>query len=448
MDMQRFQKWTMVVLLGLSVVVLAACGGGGGSSSSTPSETPAVTFTLSGTVTTSGTQLSGVALTLTGSSGTVTTSTAADGTYIFTGLANGNYTLTPSLAGYTFSPVSTAVTVNNTDVTGAGGAFTATAGAASTHSISGTVSGVVAKGVMVTLNGDAIGSAFTDENGNYTFSGLVAGNYTVTPSLSGYAFSSAGAVTISAGDSTLNNFVAAAAPSGSSLVFAPAVSLPDATVGTAYSNSVVLNISGGSPPYHYQSDSFATGAPPIGMIVDLNGNLTGIPRVAGTYTFGVCAVDLGGASSCGTTTISVISVTTFSGSFSGSGSFSRVFPGFTTCTFDDSFSGTITVTMTTRADGSTSSSAHVVGNWVSTAVSGSTINFACLDTSTTWDNTLQTSGALPSIAWTDLFTTPGGSNVTGNFTGTLSGSTITGTQVETIDTSSGSASLPITLTKQ
>ena len=49
------------------------------------------------------------------------------GNYTITGLPNATYTITPSLAGYTFTPVSRQVTVNGANVTGVN--FTATKGA-------------------------------------------------------------------------------------------------------------------------------------------------------------------------------------------------------------------------------------------------------------------------------------------------------------------------------
>jgi hypothetical protein len=87
-----------------------------------------VAFDLSGTWT-SGFSISGNAgapfatIAYTGpSSGSVT----ADGSGNFTivGLANGSYTLTPSEAGYTFSPTSQVVVVSGSNVTGVN--FTAT----------------------------------------------------------------------------------------------------------------------------------------------------------------------------------------------------------------------------------------------------------------------------------------------------------------------------------
>lgn len=60
---------------------------------------------------------------------------------------------------------------------------------------------------------------------------------------------------------------------------------------------------GGSPPYHFLSDTFANGAPPFGLTIatDLDTNfgiLSGTPSVEGVFTFGVCVVDLGGNQSC------------------------------------------------------------------------------------------------------------------------------------------------------
>jgi hypothetical protein len=65
-----------------------------------------------------------------------------------------------------------------------------------------------------------------------------------------------------------------------------------------YCNIPVAEAAGGQEPYSYQSDSFATGAPPMGTIVDLNGHLTGKPTRAGEYDFGVCVADATRTSKC------------------------------------------------------------------------------------------------------------------------------------------------------
>ncbi len=61
------------------------------------------TYSVSGTVTSGGNPLPGVTVTISGA-GSGTAVTDANGNYGFGGLDSGTYTLTPSLAGYTFSP--------------------------------------------------------------------------------------------------------------------------------------------------------------------------------------------------------------------------------------------------------------------------------------------------------------------------------------------------------
>ncbi len=69
-------------------------------------------------------------------------------------------------------------------------------------------------------------------------------------------------------------------------------------VGQYCSANLIANITGGTPPYHYQSDTFRNGTPPWGTVVGIDGLLIGIPTRAGTYTFGVCAVDSVALSKC------------------------------------------------------------------------------------------------------------------------------------------------------
>ena len=113
-----------------------------------------------------------------------------------------------------FSPASIAVTISGANQTGKN--FTATA--VPTYSISGTVSGDTASGVTVSLTGAATGTTTTDASGNYSFSGLANGSYTVTPSKSGYAFSPTSlAVTISGANQTGKNFTATASACGGAI---------------------------------------------------------------------------------------------------------------------------------------------------------------------------------------------------------------------------------------
>jgi hypothetical protein len=163
------------------------------------------TYSISGTISpTAGG--SGATLTL---GGAVTTTTTADaaGNYTFSGLANGTYAVTPSHTGYTFSPTSQSAPVNGANVTG----INFTAQVAPTFSISGTISPTAGgSGATVILSGAAAATTTTNGAGNYTFSGLTNGAYTVTPTNAGYTFSPPSqSVTVSAANLTGVNFTAA-----------------------------------------------------------------------------------------------------------------------------------------------------------------------------------------------------------------------------------------------
>ena len=143
------------------------------------------------------------------------TSATADssGNYTFTGLANGAYTVTPSKTGYTFGPVNQAVTINGANLTGVN--FTATANP--TFSISGTLSPAAGGDLAtVALSGSANATTIANATGNYTFTGLANGAYTVTPSNTGYTFSPVNqAVSVSGANVTGVNFTATVAQSHS-----------------------------------------------------------------------------------------------------------------------------------------------------------------------------------------------------------------------------------------
>jgi hypothetical protein len=144
-------------------------------------------------------------------SGTPTASVTADGSgnYTFTGLANGAYTVTPSHTGYTFTPANAAVTINNANVSG----VNFTSAAVPTFNISGTISGAGGNAATVALSGAATANVTADAFGNYTFTGLANGAYTVTPSKTGYTFTPANAaVTISNANASGVNFTSAAIP--------------------------------------------------------------------------------------------------------------------------------------------------------------------------------------------------------------------------------------------
>jgi hypothetical protein len=88
------------------------------------------------------------------------------------------------------------------------GDATSIPGETETYSISGNVRGrASAAGIIMTLIGPVSDTTVTDANGNYTFSGLPDGNYTVTPSKTGYKFlPKQQEVTINSDDITDVNF--------------------------------------------------------------------------------------------------------------------------------------------------------------------------------------------------------------------------------------------------
>jgi uncharacterized protein (TIGR03437 family) len=115
-------------------------------------------------------------LTLTGPVN-LTTSTDASGNYSFAGLPNGSYTLTPSASGFTFTPANRAITINGANQT----ALNFTAAQQQTWSISGTITS--GANAAVALSGGASKTTTADASGNYTFTGLSNGTYTVTPTV-------------------------------------------------------------------------------------------------------------------------------------------------------------------------------------------------------------------------------------------------------------------------
>jgi len=159
---------------------------------------------ISGTA--SGAVAQNVLITLSGAN-TGSVLTDSSGNYLFSGLAAGSYAVTPSLAGFIFSPVSSVVTTTS-GISASGFNFTATADASSASSLSGSVSGAVVKNVTINLTGANTGSALTDENGKFSFSGLAAGTYTLTPSSIGHTFSPVSRTVTTTGgtDTSVSNF--------------------------------------------------------------------------------------------------------------------------------------------------------------------------------------------------------------------------------------------------
>ena len=180
MKREKTYTKTLVSILIIMLLMVIGCSREG---------IPPRTYTISGTVTLNGTgtAVAGVTIKLTGAS-TASATTGSDGKFSFTGMANGTYYVTPSLTEYSFDPISKEVVISDADVGGQD--FTAIlTGPVGPYSISGKVTGDVSQGVTITLSGKKNKITTTDSSGNYSFTGLVAGDYTVTPSpLTDYAF--------------------------------------------------------------------------------------------------------------------------------------------------------------------------------------------------------------------------------------------------------------------
>jgi hypothetical protein len=195
----------------------------------------ATTFSVSGTVTNaSGAALSGVSV----SNGSTTVTTNSSGQYTFANLANGSYTLTPSLSGYTFSPASRPVTVSNANITAQN--FTGSA-VSTAFSVSGTVrnaSGTGIGGVSVS-NGST--TVTTNSSGQYTFSSVSNGSYTLRPSLNGYTFSpTALSVMVSGGNVSGQNFTGTVTSGATPLTKGVAVTGLGAAAGNSLDYTLVV----------------------------------------------------------------------------------------------------------------------------------------------------------------------------------------------------------------
>lgn len=197
-------RWSGGLVALFAATLFLACRGGGNHPAGPG---PVVSHAITGSV--SGAVQQGVAINLTGAA-TATTTTDATGAFSFPGLTDGGYTLTPTLAGHTFSPASLAVTVLGADSTG--NRFVASVPTVY-YSISGSVSGAVQQGVLMRLSGAASATTTTGSSGSYSFTGLANGSYSVTPSLSGYAFTPASAaVALSGANASGQNFTSSVNP--------------------------------------------------------------------------------------------------------------------------------------------------------------------------------------------------------------------------------------------
>lgn len=150
---------------------------------------PEPTYRVSGRVTQAATPDEGVpAVTVTayvdepGGAAAGSVLTDGYGNYVISGLKAGAYRIAPSMAEADFTPPQRSVSISNADVTGQD--FTTTI---RTYTISGQVTADGAGLADVTVS-DGFRTVTTDAQGNYTFTGVPAGKYTVRPTMPYYDF--------------------------------------------------------------------------------------------------------------------------------------------------------------------------------------------------------------------------------------------------------------------
>ncbi|MRR16386.1 MAG: hypothetical protein EG826_08005 [Deltaproteobacteria bacterium] len=376
------QALSSFLTLALLMIVLG-CGGGGGGGGAAP------TYTISGAV--SGATQAGVTINLTGAA-IASTTTAADGTFSFTGRANGTYTITPVKPDYIFNPVSTVVIVSGANVTGVN--FVATANTDPTYSLSGTVSGAVQAGVLITLGGDAAGTAITDAGGNYSFPGLPAGNYSVTPSRTGYDFTPSTRLVTISGNSTGNDFTAAPTPE-------PTYNI-SGTVSGAIVEGVTIQLTGPA------TASTTTDAGGNYTLSGVHNGIYTVTPVKDGYTFNPAstAVNVNGANQTGKNFVA----TKIPGKFTVSGAVSGDILGGVTITLSGGASGSTT----TNASGNYSFSNVSEGSicTVTPSAPGYTFAPASRNITVTGDITVGdfAATAKPSVTWKEYVLTTSASS--------------------------------------
>jgi hypothetical protein len=204
----------------------------------------ASTYSISGAV--SGAVQSGVTVTLSGV-GSATTISNGSGNYTFAGLVNGSYTITPSMTGYTFSPVNAAATVSGGNTVGKDFVATAIPATYSQADLTGrwrvnmlragSINGWVHATVTLDSSGLATVSSFLDSTGNSTLP--AAGSMQWTINGSGVISESGinGTPTAHMTMTSNKNFIAGTGSDGTSQLRI----IQKVVLGTVYSSADVQN---------------------------------------------------------------------------------------------------------------------------------------------------------------------------------------------------------------
>ena len=256
------------------------------------------TFAVNGSATPANTA-AGASVALT-QGGTTVSSTTIDssGSYSFASVPSGSYAVVPSKAGVFFSPASQPVTVS-------GAPATVPAFTAAPQVVSGTVSPAsLGSGAAVTLsqNGSTVSTAAVDASGNYSFTGVVNGTYSVVPSKAGIVFSPAAqTVTVNGGNATAAPFTASLQTWSVSGTISPAASGMGTLVsldGTASDGSTV----------HLTATAGTSGTYNISGV--RNGGYTITPSKNG-YTFAPSSQSLTISNGNGTANFTATAIATF-----------------------------------------------------------------------------------------------------------------------------------------
>lgn len=190
---------------------------------------------------------SGATVTLSGAASATTTADSS-GAYTFSGLASGSYFVTPSNAGYTFSPANQNVTLGTTDVTGVN--FTAAGNVVAPSITTQPASQSVTAGQAATFAVVAGGTApltYQWQKNGANIAGATSASYTTpatTTSDSGSTFvvvvsNSAGTATSNAATMTVNPALAPAIQ-----VNPTSISFGNVVVGSNLSQSLIISNTG------------------------------------------------------------------------------------------------------------------------------------------------------------------------------------------------------------
>jgi hypothetical protein len=166
---------------------------------------------------------------------------------------------------------------------------------------------------------------------------------------------------------------------------------------------------GGSPPYHFTHDTFASNPPPLGTVILTSGELSGTIKTEGTYSFNICVVDLIGEFSCGTTSVTVLKENplsrfdgTYAGSYSGSHPYGTESGSVTLTVTDGSIAGTATGAITSllgSVDAAGSASLTVSGECLGIATGTFSVSGTGTSVSGTFSCTASEFGVTVSGTW-------------------------------------------------